>query len=121
MGEWLSVNGEAIYGTRTWKVHAEGSTEKLITNNGRHTGWRFDQCGSEDIRFTRKGDAVYAIALGWPQTGSWLVKSLGGAKVKSVSMLGGKPVKWSLGAEGLRIEAPSTQSGKYAYTFKIAM
>lgn len=121
MGEWLKVNGEAIYGTRTWKVHTEGSTEKLITNNGQHTGWRFDNCGAEDIRFTRKGDSLYAIALGWPQTGHWLVKSLAGTKIKSVSMLGGTTLKWSQGADGLRIEAPATQPGKYAYTFKITL
>lgn len=73
------------------------------------------------MRFTGKSDALFAVALGWPQTGNWLVKSLGDAKVKSVSMLGDKPVQWSLAAEGLRLEAPASQSGKYAYTFKIAM
>ncbi len=122
MGDWLKVNGEAIYGTRSWKVHSEGSTEKLISRNGQHTGWRFDQCEAEDIRFTRKGDALYAIALGWPKNGSWLLKSLSGVKVTSVSMLGGKaPLKWSHNAEGLRIQVPTVQPGKYAYSFKIAL
>ena len=122
MGDWLKVNGEAIYGTRSWRVYGEGSTEKLMTVTGRNTGWKFDQCGAEDIRFTRKGDALYAIALGWPRNGSWLIASLDGAKVASVSMLGGKaPLKWSQGAEGLRIQAPGAPQGKYAYSFKIAL
>ena len=37
-------------------------------------------------------------------------------------MLGGKaPLKWSQNAEGLRIQAPAVQPGKYAYSFKIAL
>ena len=69
VGLWLSSYGEAIYHTRKWVVQDEGGTEKLITKrHGDHFGWRFDNCGPQDIRYTQSKDGkyLYAITLGWP-------------------------------------------------------
>ncbi|MBI4876167.1 MAG: alpha-L-fucosidase [Acidobacteria bacterium] len=121
IGDWLKVNGEAIYGARPWKIHAEGPVEKLIVKRGAHTGWRFDNCNAQDIRFTRKGSALYAIALGWPEDGRIVVKSLKSG-VASVSLLGARnPVQWSQTAEGLSVEMPARKPCRHAYTLKIAM
>jgi len=128
MGEWLRVNGDAIYGTRRWKVEVEGSTEKLVYQQQKHKRWKFDAANAEDIRFTRKGDSLYAIALGWPEDGKLRIKTLKqGALVSSsgiagVSLLGSKtPVKWKQTAEALEVELPPVKPCKHAYALKVAV
>lgn len=128
VGEWLQVNGEAIYGTRRWKVEAEGSTEKLIYYQQKHKRWKFDAANAEDIRFTRKGNNLYAIVLGWPEDGKLRIRTLKqGARVSSggiavISLLGSKArLQWSQRADALEVELPSEKPCKHAYALKIAV
>ena len=96
-GEWLKVNGEAIYGSRYWITHEDG-----------------------DFRFTRKGNTLYAIALEWPEEPTVMLKSLAGKQVQKVEMLGlDESIKWNQKAEGLVITIPGKRPCKYAYAFKI--
>lgn len=126
MGKWPETNGEAIYGTRPWKIHAEGPQERLNIGRGRRSKWVFDDCDARDIRFTRKGNALYAIALGWPETGQLTVKTLGDntrvatGGIKKVSLLGSKrKLKWSRSDAGLSVKLPNLKQDEYAYTLKI--
>ena len=61
-GKWLDVNGEAIYGTRPWKIYGEGPTKSAsgsFADQKEPFNWR-------DLRFTTKGADLYVIALGLP-------------------------------------------------------
>jgi alpha-L-fucosidase len=72
-GEWMRrLNGEAIYSTRPWRIDGEGPTKA----GGETPYGAIPTYVSGDIRFTTKGDALYAIALAWPEDGKLVIKSL---------------------------------------------
>ncbi len=124
MGRWLSVNGEAIYGTRPWKTSGEGPT-KVVGGSFHDTSTQ--PYSSEDIRFTSKGSQLYAIALAWPKDGKLTIKSLakggpyGVVRVKNLRLLGSNTkLKWRQDDKGLAVELPVKPVGEYAYVFRIS-
>jgi alpha-L-fucosidase len=118
IGEWLKPNGEAIYGTRHWRSYGEGPTR---TPDGRFNEREQQPYTDRDVRFTTKGDALYAICLGWPER-EWKIESLGSSagKVAGVRMLGSsESISWSQSADGLTVKAPAVKPCDHAYTLKI--
>ena len=123
MGRWLAVNGEAIYGTRPWKVSGEGPT-KVVGGSFNDTATK--AYTSEDVRFTAHGKTLYATVFAWPADGKVRIRSLArgsklrDAEVREVRLLGfdGK-LKWTRDADGLEIEMPATRTGEFAWVFKI--
>jgi alpha-L-fucosidase len=78
---------------------------------------------AEDVRFTTKGNAVYAFVMGWPEKEA-VIKPLGtnnaGMKVANVAMLGFKgKLKWTQGADGLKVEMPPARPCDHAIALKI--
>jgi alpha-L-fucosidase len=119
IGGWLTVNGEAIYGTRPWKVYGEGPTKVVGGSFKDAAGGPFT---AEDIRFTTRGNTLYAIVLAWPQDGRITIRTLSGlGRIKTVELLGSRQrLKWEQGQEGLRVQLPAEKPCDYAFALKIA-
>jgi alpha-L-fucosidase len=116
-GAWLSVNGEAIYGTKPWKVYGEGPTTQEIGSWDKTQGEY--QFKSGDIRFTRKGNVLYAILLEWPAN-EITINSLKGLKIKNLTILGSdKNIQWKQENDGLRVLLPTNPVSPYANTLKL--
>ena len=102
LGEWLRMNGEAIYETRPW-VWAEGRTRDGV-----------------GVRFTQKGDSVYAILLDKPQGREITIESLWADPGTRIQMLGaGGDIPWLREGKDLRLTLPEQLPGSYAYVLKI--
>lgn len=121
LGRWMDINGEAIYATRPWRVFGEGD----VRATGQHFKEDFTY-SAKDIRFTTKGQTLYAIALDWPADGRLTIQSLAqgtrlaSGEVADIRLLGydGK-LNWTRDQKGLTVELPAKKPCDHAYTFKI--
>lgn len=121
IGEWLKVNGEAIYSSRPWVKSGEGSTKSTSGSFSDNTATAYT---AQDIRFTTKGNTLYAIVLNWSDK-DVLIHSLdklglGDSKISDISMLGSdEKINWKATDEGLKLSFPKNKPCAFAYTFKI--
>ena len=123
--DWMQVNGEAIYATRSWKIFGEGPD---TVKSGSFQGTSVSKLGSQDIRFTRNkaNTAVYAIILGWPGKEA-VIHALGTSspqspgKIANVELLGYQSkVQFQQDSSMLRVELPAQKPSNYAIALKVS-
>jgi alpha-L-fucosidase len=99
LGKWLEVHGEGIFGTKPWvrAVAREADAE---------------------VRFTRKGDTVYAFLLKPATSGTIRVPNVLAGEGTEVSMLG-QPGKLSWTQAGRDLMVKGAHRGPLAAALKI--
>ncbi len=118
-GKWLDINGEAIYGTRPWKIYGEGPTRSA---SGSFSDQK-EPFTAKDIRFTTKGDILYAITMGQPVSNT-AIKALGSKAgngiIASITMTGSdEKINWKQEADALVIKPSKTYPSENAVVYKI--
>jgi alpha-L-fucosidase len=88
LGQWLRVNGDAVYGSRPWRF-AEATT----TEGG-------------GVRFTQRDGAVYAVLLE-VSAREFGIRALDATAVTEVRLLGlDEPLTWTVTGGELRVTMP---------------
>ena len=122
VGAWLKINGDAIYGTRPWKIFGEGPT---LIKPGSFHDTETQAYTAQDFRFTTKDSDLYAMQLAWPVSGETVIQSLGtkaatSQAIQSVQMLGtDTKLAFQQKQDGLHIKLPTKPSEQPAYAFRI--
>jgi alpha-L-fucosidase len=127
LASWMAINGEGIFATRPWTRYGEGPSTTEAPEAGQFGGARDVRrtpYTSKDMRFTRKGDVLYAYVLAWPDDGSVTIASLGrdaGApgRIERVDLLGAGPLPFTATSDGLRVRFPDRKPGDHAFALAI--
>jgi alpha-L-fucosidase len=122
LAPWMQVNGEAIHGTRPWSLYGEGPTETADGAFKENTAYT-----PQDIRFTTKGDALYAITLGEPGA-EVKINALGRRakalkhRVRQVRLLGhDAPLTFHQGDDALSVSLPNGLPTRHSSVLKISI
>jgi alpha-L-fucosidase len=131
--KWMAVNSEGIYATRPWKVFGGGPGTDASAQPGNgmnNTQGHFNERNrktlvAEDVRYTKKGNALYAFSMGaqakeavFPHLGTKSDQNPG--KIQNVQLLGYKgKVQWKQEEGGLKIQVPAQKPCDHALVFKV--
>ncbi|MES2120779.1 MAG: alpha-L-fucosidase [Pseudomonadota bacterium] len=120
IGAWNQRNGEAIFGSRPWRVFGEGPAQAPTGHMAEDQAKPFT---AEDVRFTSKDGALYAILLAWPERetaiGSLGTRALPDAVIERIDLLGGPDLPFKRDGEALRLTLPPAEKGAFVPVLRI--
>jgi len=126
IGDWLRMNGEAIYGSKVYRKYGEGPTQIV---EGQFSDGMKKNFTSKDFRFTTAGGFLYVTVLKCSKDGNYCITSLGEQDasrqanfhgiIQNVEVLGGEVSQWYRDAEGLHIT--SSMMSEDPIVFKIVL
>ncbi|MCU0749972.1 MAG: alpha-L-fucosidase, partial [Akkermansiaceae bacterium] len=131
IGQWVALNGEAIYGTRPWKTYGEGPST-VSQEKGRFGGLKDvpkKPYTQEDFRFTtsKDGKTIYAFCMAPPEKDLRIVSMGTDSKllnkgVASVRILGTEEkTEWKQETTALVVSKPNRIPNKEALVVAIAL
>jgi len=130
MTKWMNVNSECIYDTSPWAIYGEGPSVKnagtAVDSAGNPPRGLGPVLSAADVRFTTKGDVLYAIVMGRPAGGKVNIKALASpsahykGEVGNVQLLGSSAkLTFTRDANGLAVTIPDSDANNYANALKI--
>ncbi len=124
--DWTQVNGEAIFATRPWKISGQTSAPLSSAQDAMFNEDKRKPLTADDVRFTTKGQNLYAFVMGWPEKVATIAplgegNKLAPGKIENVELLGfpGK-LQWTRKEKGLEIQLPEQKPSDHAVAFKIS-
>ena len=119
IGDWLALNGVAIYKTKPWTHCCEDGGNISLSSTSRTELGRWPIYQPGEYRFTTSDTAIFAIAFGWPAGGRAVIASLNstadlrvGKKISAVSIIGAPSLKpiWKITPSGMELSGlPATK------------
>ncbi len=133
VGQWMQINGEALYGARLWNPHAQydpaaeavafgpGPEERPVAETESRTHTR-----KGGVRYTRKHDTLYALFFNWPDSRELVFEELASGRTSNaighIALLGAsEAVTWNRNQTGLTVYLPAKPPCRHAFVLKISV
>ena len=135
IGAWLKTNGEAIYGTRMWKVPCQWSAGSIPKTERKEYMSRFnileqtiappEEQAYKEVLFTYKDKNLYAITPMWPGKELILKDIMSGSDTEVILLPTKEKLAWKATGNNLIINIHEFDPNKiikdqYAYVFRVS-
>ena len=129
VAEWMQKYSDCIYSTRPWKIFGEGPAMKAaaaLNAQGFNEG-KGKPFTSEDVRFTQKGNQLYAVVMGKPSQNFVVIQSLKegseymSSNISKVTVIGSNTaLEFSRTSDGLKVIIPESLYNEIALPLAIS-